>query len=484
MRSFNNWLKRFKYQINNQKTKFMKNKSSKFHIPAKAIYTLIVMILIQSLCSAQITYDYYQNPNKIGSSNPKATAYFIKSFEFIMQWGKEDTDSAIYYIQKSIEEDSLYAIAWATLGHLLRYEGYKGTSVDRDSVNRLAEKAIRINPKCGDAHTLKARVYASDNEYYKAIDECKKAVEVEPNHRETWLWLGVMYSIIPEKTDSAIYAFHKSLEVDSLFGQPHQKLGWIYIYDKPDNQKASYHFRKMVHFYENIKPADERMLLGYYGLSEALVIDKKWDDAIDTLNLLLKKCENATLLWLDRLKLMTYSGLVRAHMGKAKSDLDKFIALNLERQDKYPNDIGITLSIIEEFDVLSFRLLEFDLTDTLKQLRMPLFKRVFNYSNNDDEIIRAIDLKCYLYLDEKKYNESNEELRILLEKYGGKKNIVSAIYYAMARNYMKMDDTKHSISYLKKAVNTGYNDFLTMQAEFIKFANNQEFKKILAMEKH
>ncbi|MDF1546841.1 MAG: hypothetical protein P1P88_03405 [Bacteroidales bacterium] len=401
-----------------------------------------------------------------------------------MQWGKEDTDSAIFYMQKAIEEDSLYAIAWATLGHLLRYEGYKGTSVDRDSVNRLAEKAIRINPKCGDAHTLKARVYASDNEYYKAIDECKKAVEVEPDHRETWLWLGVMYSIIPEKTDSAIYAFHKSLEIDPLFGQPHQKLGWIYIYDKPDKQKAAYHFRKMIYLYENIKPRDERMLLGYYGLGEALIMDKKWDNAIDTLNLLLKKCENATLLWLDRLKSMAYSGLIRAQMGKAKSDLDKFIALNLARQDKYPNDIGITLSLIEEFDGLSFRLLEFDLTDTLKQARMPLFQRVFNDSKNEDEIIKAINYKCFFYLDEKKYRESNMELRILHEKYAGKKNIISAIYYGMARNFMMMDEAKSALKYLKRSVNQGYNDFVTMQAEFNKLSDNQEFIKIVEMEKH
>ncbi len=450
------------------------------------IKKIIILLIFTNIhiCWSQITYDYYKNPNKIGSSNPKATKYFIKSFEFIMQWGAEDTDSAIFYMQKAIEEDSLYAIAYASLGHMIKYEGYKGTTVDKDSIAKLAKRALKINPKCGDAHTLMSWVYEMKHDNSKAIESCKKAVEAEPDHRETWFWLGVRYSGNPEKTDSAIYAFNKSLEVDSLFGQPHQKLGWIYIYIQPNYQKSAFHFRKMVHFYEDIEPRDERMLLGYYGLGEALFHDGKYDNAIDTLNLLLKKCENSSLLWLDDLKSMVYSCLVRAQMGKAKSDLNKFIALNLGRQDKYPDDIGISLSLIEQFDALSYQLFEYDLTDTLKKVRMPLFQKVFDKSDKDNEIIKAIEYKCYLYLDDKKYTDSNAELQILLEKYSGKKRIIAAIYYAMALNYLKMNETKDAIRYLKKAVNEGYNDFMTMQAQFYKLADNPEFKKILAMQKH
>ena len=81
----------------------------------KSIQIMIVALMGTVLSYGQITYDYYSNPDKIGSPYPNATAYFIKSFEFIMQWGSEDTDSAIYYMEKAIEEDSLYAIAYASL---------------------------------------------------------------------------------------------------------------------------------------------------------------------------------------------------------------------------------------------------------------------------------------------------------------------------------------------------------------------------------
>jgi tetratricopeptide (TPR) repeat protein len=448
----------------------------------KSIKVAILLFFITvntHFCVSQITYDYYKNPEKIGSSNPNATKYFIKSFEFIMQWGAEDTDSAIFYMQKAIGEDSLYAIAYASLGHMIKYGGYNGTTIDRDSVAKLAEKSLKINPKCGDAHTLMSWVYEMKNEYSKAIASCKKAVEAEPNHRETWFWLGVRYSSNPEKLDSAIWAFNKSLEVDPLFGQPHQKLGWIYIYNQADYQKAAFHFRKMVYLYENVKPQDERLLIGYYGLGEALLHNAKWDDAIDTLKLLLKKSETSSLLWIDKLKSMTYSALIRCNMGKAKSELDHFIALNLGRQDKSPKDIGITISLIEEFDALSFQLKEYNVEDTLKKVRLPLYQKVLDNATEDYQINQAITYKCYQYIDEKKYEESNKWLGGLLKKYSNRKELVSGIYYCMALNFMMMKDTKHTISYLKKAVNKGYNDFITLKAQFYTLEENTQFKKIV-----
>ena len=445
----------------------------------KLILIITMVIIGNYYCYGQITYNYYEDPAKIGSKNPKATQYFIKSFNFIMQWGKEDTDSAIFYMQKAIEEDSLYSIAYASLGHLIKYGGYNGRSIDRDSIAKLAEKALSINPECGDALTLMSWIYEMKNEFYKAIESCKKAVEAEPDHRETWLWLGVRYSNIPEKIDSAIYAFNKSLEVDSLFGQPHQKLGWIYIYYKPDFEQAAFHFRKMIHFYEDILPRDQRMLFGYYGLGESFIMSSKWDKAIETLYLLLNKSENSELLWMDELKSMAYSGLVRAHMGKAKSELENFISLNLAKQDKYPDDISITLNLIENFDALSFQIREYDVKDTLKQIRMPLFLQVFDHSQNDYQIIKAIEYKIYMLWDEKKFDDANKELIALLKRYSESKEIRSNIYYTIARNYAALNETKNALKFLKLAIKEGFNDYIRIQSELNNLSDLPEFRKIM-----
>lgn len=446
----------------------------------KTIILLLFLLLIHQRGNGQITYDYYKNPDKIGSSNPKATEFFIRSFEFIMQWGTEDTDSAIFYMQKAIEEDSFYAIAYATLGHLIKYGGYNGTSIDRDSIARLALKALQINPLIGDAHTLMSWVHFMNNDYQKAIESCKKAVDAEPNHRETWFWLGVRYAHLPEKLDSAIYAFNKSLEADSLFGQPHQKLGWIYLYDKPDYQRAAYHFRQMIHLYEEVVPCDERMILGYYGLGEALLADEKPDAAIDTFQLLLRKCDSSSLHWADNLRSWAYSGLERSFLNKAKAEQDKFITLNLGRLAKYPDDTGIMLTTIEEAEGLEFQIKDFNLTDTLKEIRLSLYERLLARTTDEYEINSAIGSKIALFQDEKKYDTAIAELKLLMVKYAGRKEILSNIHYSMACNYALLGKTSLALKHLNLATGAGFNDFNWMMndPDLAALKDSPKFKKI------
>ncbi|MBN2613451.1 MAG: hypothetical protein JXB00_17990 [Bacteroidales bacterium] len=447
-----------------------------FYFPALIIP---VQIIIIQAAYCQITYNYYKNPNKIGSPNPEATANFIKSFEFIMQWSGEDTDSAIYFMQKAIQEDSLYAIAYASLGHMIKYGGYNGSSVDKDSIAKLAEIALKINPVCGDAHTLMSWVHYMDANYQQAIESCKKAVEAEPDHRETWLWLGVRYTHMPEKLDSAIDAFNKSLEADSLFGQPHQKLGWIYLYYKPDYEKAAYHFRKMVCLFEETEPRDERMIIGYYGLGEALLKMKKPGHALDTFNLLLKKCNNSTINWLDNLLSWTYSGITRCHLMQADSVTNLFIAHNLATQENHPGDIGIKLNIIEEFEGFSYQLKEFNFSDTLKQLRMPLCEQVLSNATDDYEINRAIESKILLFQEGKEYQEAEAALKQFLVEYSGKNHIKSTICYLQACNYASMDKINKALKCLAKSVKRGFNDFYRINNEpaFIKLRNHRRFLK-------
>lgn len=433
---------------------------------------------------SQITYDYYKNPDKIGSANPQATAYFIRSFEFIMQWGDEDTDSAIYYMQKAIEEDSLYAIAYASLGHMIKYGGYRGTSIDSDSIEKLAGKALSINPGCGDALTLMSWVQIMNNEYQQAIESCKRAVVAEPDHRETWLWLGIRYAHLPEKIDSAIMAFHKSIEADSLFGQPHQKLGWIYLYDNPDYRRAAYHFRQMIHLYEDVVPRDERMILGYYGLGEALLAGNMPDAAIDTLQLLLNKCENSSVNWVDNLRLWAHSGLERSFLNKAKTEQEKFITLNLERLAKYPDDPGIMLTTIEEAEGLEFQIKDFNLTDTLKEIRRSLYERLLNSTADEYEINSAIGSKISLFQDEKKYDAAIAELKLLLAKYATRKEILSNIHYSMACNYALLGRTSLAFKHLSLAIEAGFYDFNQMMndTDLAALKDSPKFKKITPKE--
>lgn len=319
------------------------------------------------------------------------------------------------YLHKAIVEDSTYAIAYATLGHILKYKGYDGATVSIDSMAILAEKALKLNPRLGDGYTLLGRVYAMKNDYRKAIEACKRAVEVEPEHRETWFWLGMRYNDLPETIDSAVWAFNKSLEVDPNFGQPHQKLGWLYLYGKLDFKQSAYHFRQMVRLYEEAKPRDERMIVGYWGLGEALIADKNFEDAADTLHLFLKKSENSSILPLNSLRSNVFAGLVRCHLGMAKQELGNFIALFYETNGKNKDDAGMTGHIIEEIDALASEVKKFDFLDTLKKMKEPLYAKVFDKATEPYVINGAVFSRIWSLMDDKNNRGALNELAILVD---------------------------------------------------------------------
>lgn len=443
------------------------------------ITVITSLIMVAALHGFGQTYDYYQNPEKIGSKNPKATAYFIRAFDYIMQWGAEDADSAIVYLRLAIAEDSTYAMAYATMGHIMKYKGYEGATVDKDSMEILAQKAIRLNPRLGDAYTLMGRVYALKNDYRKAIDIVKKAVEVEPNHRETWLWLGVRYSDMPEFIDSAIYAFHKSLEVDKNFGQPHQKLGWVYLNEKEDYKLAAHHFRQMVRLYETALPRDERMILGYSGLAQSLIAAKNFDAAADTLQVLLHLCNTSRILWINNLRSDAYAGLTRCYLGKASIEMNRFIEQNKAVEALHPGDLGITQNALQKMDVLTHHVREFNFLDTLRKATQPLLSKIIENSSDFNLINSAIGSQIFGLEEEKNYQGALEVLTGLLKKFEAKKEIIAFIYLLMSSQNAQLNNVDQAIIQLNHAIDNGFTqlDWLTDKS-FDNLRGNETFKKI------
>ena len=449
--------------------------------PTKSLFAISLVLFCNFQAFGQITYEYYKNPEKIGSTNPRATEYFIKSFEFIMQWGSQDTDSAIYYMQKAIQEDSLYAIAYASLGHLIKFRGYDGTVIPVDSIARLTDKALSINPQCADAYTLQSWVYTMNGQVLDAIDACKKAVEAEPDHREAWFWLAVRYAQIPDKIDSAIFYFNKTIEIDPLFGQPHQKLGWIYLDQKPDYAKSVYHFRRMIYLYEEVEPKDERMIVGYQGLGEALVKSKEYDDAIDTLNMLLNELESSGLLWTDQLRSWGHTALAEAYMGKAEEEVERFIALNLSILEKHPGDMGSIQTIITDINSLEGKYDDYDQKDTLQQIREPFFNEIFSHDSVESYIVTQTIFSQYeLMAKDKEYEKDRELMEAHIDRYAGRSDITSIIYYILAANSMKLEDPEQAIRHLELGVDDGLPiEWIEYSPTFEGLKDNPKYKKLL-----
>ncbi len=436
---------------------------------------LILAILMNSyFASGQITYDYYKNPEKIGSSDPKATASFIKAFEFIMQWGKEDADSAIFYLEKAIEQDSLYAIAYATLGHMMMYKGYDGTHRDFDSIKSIGLKALEINPDCGDALTLLARVTNGE----EGMGYARKAVKAEPDHRETWLWLGMKYFDV--NPDSALYAFNKATEVDPTFGQGHQKLGLLYLYtEKKDYNQAAFHFRKMIDLYENFTPRDNRMVVGYEGLAKALIFNKQWDSAIDTLNIFKKMSNDDPLLFTGDLISNANVDLTTAYLGKSFSEFEKFDEWQEKRQNEHPNDIRLTFNILSDYFELSEQMKDVMIVDSLLQKEKVLVQKIIDNNGSFRDIVPTLFMEIFTYLNFNKYLEAKEELENLAQKLESRKDVLPYVYYLLAVDYDRMGDEKNAVENLEIAFKKGFKNVKRCNIDFSETKDTKGYQKII-----
>jgi tetratricopeptide (TPR) repeat protein len=78
--------------------------------------------------------------------------------------------------------------------------------------------------------------YQDQGNLDKAIEEYKKATELNPNHLQAHMNLGTVY-IEQKKYDQAIEEFNTVVKLNYYWGKAHYNLGYIYLL-KGDKEKA------------------------------------------------------------------------------------------------------------------------------------------------------------------------------------------------------------------------------------------------------
>jgi TolB-like protein/Flp pilus assembly protein TadD len=137
---------------------------------------------------------------------------------------------AFQYFQKSIDEDSKYAPAWAGLAETVALIQYYGYPVEEDLPDAVAaiEKALNLNPELAEAHASMGIVHACNRRGPDAIRELKHAVSLQSSYAEAHNWLGWMYMMTGEM-DKAIEPAERALELDPMAPYVRVYLGEIYM---------------------------------------------------------------------------------------------------------------------------------------------------------------------------------------------------------------------------------------------------------------
>lgn len=156
-----------------------------------------------------------------------------------------------------------------TLANSHKYSG------DFTKAIQLYEKALKIEPNDKEAWCSLALVYNNVDNYENAIQAAKKATELDPNHQFAWNILALAY-MKAKRYQEAITTYEKAISIDSGKKQVWSNLGKLY-YKTENYTKAAESLKKSLDL-------DAKYPDIWYLLSKAYSASKRYDLAMNAID--------------------------------------------------------------------------------------------------------------------------------------------------------------------------------------------------------
>jgi len=124
----------------------------------------------------------------------EAYEYCAKARQILNRMAEPEMLQAQNYLEKAIDLDSQYAIAYSTLGQLHSFRFISETD-DRDLEDaiRYLNRAIELDPALSDPYAWLTYVYSRKGRFKEAIEMGNRAAELEPDNPQAHYFLAVGY---------------------------------------------------------------------------------------------------------------------------------------------------------------------------------------------------------------------------------------------------------------------------------------------------
>ncbi|HRH41911.1 MAG TPA: protein kinase [Pyrinomonadaceae bacterium] len=188
--------------------------------------TVTLQLKLNSNQKAKIAKHYTEN----------ADAYreYLKGRFYSLQYSAEGHKKALEHLNKAVEIDPTYALAYAGIAD--SYTTASDTILSpREALTKAkaaSQKAINLDDQLAEAWA--AHGHARLHEWDKAaIDDLNRAIELSPNSLTTQLWLGEYYMIWD--IEKSVKVLENASEIDPLSGIPPAFISFdYYMLRKPD----------------------------------------------------------------------------------------------------------------------------------------------------------------------------------------------------------------------------------------------------------
>jgi serine/threonine protein kinase/Tfp pilus assembly protein PilF len=186
-----------------------------------------------------VTAREQRRPVKARPVDPEAYELYLKGRHFAHRWTEASLQKSVQYLKQSIARDPGYAPAYAVLAESYAYMGTFGMLPPRE-VNPPARdavtKALDLDAGLAEAQTVFALLLAiQDWDWHRAGEVFQRAVELNPNS-VTAHYLFALYLLAMGRNDTAIEQMKRAQQLDPLSSNISSNLGWIYCWARRADQ--------------------------------------------------------------------------------------------------------------------------------------------------------------------------------------------------------------------------------------------------------
>lgn len=200
-------------------------KEDNFNLQDEAISVMINMLSLQE--DQQLVEILGQG----GSNSQIANEYYLRAKGSLRNAASlKDFDVPINLFRKAIEQDSLFALAYAGLGRAiwLKYKYTRNTKDAYDAIEQM-DKASRLSDKNPEILSIMGTIESDRGEFGKANQYLLKALELEPNNAGLCTNIGFNYHHQRDFEKAEEY-FKRAVSLKPDYWRTYYGLGYHYYY--------------------------------------------------------------------------------------------------------------------------------------------------------------------------------------------------------------------------------------------------------------
>ena len=210
------------------------------------------------------------------TQQPAAYDYYVQGLGYLQDYVvPEKVESAATVFQRALEKDPTYAAANAGLGEAY-WRKYQLTHDQRwaSAATQTCQKAAAQSPGLAAAHSCLGRVFVSQGEYEKAVDQYRRTLELEPTSDDAYGGLATAYEHLGHP-DDAEQAFKQAIAVRPGYWATYNWLGRFY------EQHARY--EDAAAMFSHVVSLAPDSFTGYYNLGGVRIMQGQYAEAVPLL---------------------------------------------------------------------------------------------------------------------------------------------------------------------------------------------------------